>query len=93
MSHSISLLRLHENQHGTCVSTLDPPCYSDYVAKQEVVPYFEKTVSLFKDLPTYSWLVAAGIKPSTTATYSLAQLQAVAKENFGETKLAFSCGF
>ncbi|CCO37329.1 hypothetical protein BN14_11484 [Rhizoctonia solani AG-1 IB] len=34
-----------------------------------------KTVELFKDLPTYKWLKAKGIVPSTTTTYTLAQIQ------------------
>lgn len=33
-------------QHGTCVSTLDPDCYSSYQSQEEVVDYFEKTVEL-----------------------------------------------
>lgn len=47
---------------------------------------FERTVSLFKTLPTYQWLADAGIVPSTSATYTLDQLQAVAKDRFGESR-------
>jgi ribonuclease T2 len=44
----------HEwNKHGTCVSTLETHCYSDYYPQQEVVDYFDKTVELFHDLPTF----------------------------------------
>lgn len=53
-------------------------------AEEEVVAYFDKSVALFKSLPTYSWLTAAGIVPSTTATYTLAQLQAVASARTGK---------
>lgn len=49
-----------------------------------MVAYFDKTVELFKSLPTYSWLTAAGIVPSNTATYTLAQLQAVASARTGK---------
>lgn len=75
----------HEwSKHGTCISTLDPNCYGvEYVEMEEVVEYFERAVSLFKQLPTYEWLTSAGIVPSSTATYTLAQLQAVANANFG----------
>lgn len=75
----------HEwNKHGTCVSTLDPPCYgSSYTPQEEVVDYFQRTVALFQALPTYKWLVAAGITPSTSRTYTLSQLQSVARANFG----------
>lgn len=45
--------------------------------------YFQRVVSLFKSLPTYDWLSAAGIVPSTSTTYTLAQLQAVANARFG----------
>ncbi|GAA6024509.1 hypothetical protein JCM11491_006680, partial [Sporobolomyces phaffii] len=75
----------HEwGKHGTCISSLNTTCYGNtYTPYEELVDYFERTVSLFKTLPTYSWLSAAGIVPSTTKTYTLAQLQAVAKANFG----------
>ena len=44
----------HEwNKHGTCISTLDPQCYSEYKPTQEVLDYFDKAVALFKALPTY----------------------------------------
>lgn len=41
-------------------------------------------VNQFKQLPTYDWLSAAGIVPSNTQTYTLSQLQAVAKGRFGQ---------
>jgi hypothetical protein len=44
----------HEwNKHGTCVSTLETHCYEDYIPQQEVVDYFDRTVEVFKDLPTH----------------------------------------
>lgn len=44
----------HEwGKHGTCISTLEPACYTDYVPQQEVVAYFQKTVDLFKTLDSY----------------------------------------
>lgn len=40
----------HEwSKHGTCINTLSPGCYGDgYVAGQEVVDFFARTVDLFK---------------------------------------------
>jgi ribonuclease T2 len=44
----------HEwNKHGTCISTLEPNCYTNYAPQQDVVDYFQKTVDLFKELNSY----------------------------------------
>ncbi|KAI0413453.1 ribonuclease T2-like protein [Xylaria grammica] len=67
----------HEwSTHGTCVSTLDPDCYSSYTKGQEAADYFQVVVDLFKSLDTYSALSAAGITPSSSKTYTSAQIQA-----------------
>ncbi|QRV78135.1 ribonuclease T2 family [Ceratobasidium sp. AG-Ba] len=67
----------HEyNKHGTCISTLEPKC-SKKTHKEpfpEVTAYFSKTMELYKKLPTYKWLKAKGITPSTTRTYNLTQI-------------------
>ncbi|KAL8956327.1 MAG: hypothetical protein Q9183_006332, partial [Haloplaca sp. 2 TL-2023] len=74
----------HEwDKHGTCISTLDPSCYTDYTPQQEVVAYFRKTVELFKKLDSYSFLSAAGIVPSTTKTYTSAEILAALAEPRG----------
>ncbi|TID14304.1 ribonuclease M [Venturia nashicola] len=74
----------HEwGKHGTCISTLATSCYTNYQATQEVVDFFDKTVSLFKSLPSYEWLSDAGIVPSTTATYTLSQIQSALQGQFG----------
>src|SRR6266404_8442690 len=49
-------------------STLGPDCVAD--AQQAAVYYFTSTVNLFKNLPTYDWLTAGGIAPSSTKTYT-----------------------
>lgn len=69
---------------------MNPGCYTNYQSHQEVVEFFEIVVSLYKQLPTYQWLTAAGIVPSTTATYTLAQLEAVAQSNYGQS-VAWGC--
>ncbi|GAA6062865.1 hypothetical protein JCM10212_000787 [Sporobolomyces blumeae] len=75
----------HEwNKHGTCISTLNTTCYgASYTPYEELVDYFVRATDLFKSLPTFDWLASAGIVPSTTKTYTLAQLQQVAKSKFG----------
>ena len=65
--------------HGTCISTLEPSCYTDYVPQEEVVDFFTKVVALFKTLPSYTWLSDAGIVPSTTETYTSAAILAALK--------------
>lgn len=45
----------HEwGKHGTCISTLDPKCYSNNDSQQGVVDYFQKTTDLFGELDSYS---------------------------------------
>ncbi|RYO83420.1 hypothetical protein DL766_002610 [Monosporascus sp. MC13-8B] len=76
----------HEfNKHGTCVSTLDPKCYDAYKPTQEVADYFTKAVDVFKTLPSYKWLAAADIVPSTSATYSQAAIQDALKAAYNQT--------
>ncbi|KAI4089345.1 MAG: hypothetical protein LQ344_005477 [Seirophora lacunosa] len=66
----------HEwDKHGTCISTLEPSCYTNYTPQEEVVAYFQKTVDLFKTLDSYAFLAAAKILPSTTVTYSAKKIQ------------------
>lgn len=74
----------HEwSTHGTCISTLEPKCYTNYKTGDEVVDFFTKVVALFQSLPTYTWLSAAGITPSSTATYTSAAIQAALTKNHG----------
>jgi ribonuclease T2 len=74
----------HEfGKHGTCMSTLETACYPKYQVGDEVVDYFKRSVEVFKTLPSYEWLAAAGIVPSTTATYTLAAIQAALKSHHG----------
>ncbi|KAI1304481.1 ribonuclease t2 [Xylaria venustula] len=74
----------HEfGKHGTCMSTLNPECYPNYQATDEVGDYFTRAVTLFQTLPSYDWLAAAGIVPSTTQTYTLAAIQAALTAHHG----------
>ncbi|KDQ63313.1 hypothetical protein JAAARDRAFT_694743 [Jaapia argillacea MUCL 33604] len=67
----------HEfSKHATCTSTFDVACYQPgYQEHEEVVNFFESVVRAFQNFPTYTLLATAGITPSNTTTYSLAQLQ------------------
>jgi len=62
--------------HGTRISTLDVACYSDYQPAEELYDFVNRTVSLFQSLDSYSLLTAAGIKPSTSKTYSASAITA-----------------
>lgn len=81
----------HEwNKHGTCMSTYEPKCYTNYQKDQAVADYMDKTVELFKGLDTYKILAAAGILPSETTTYTLEALQAAVKRTHGQ-EVVFNC--
>lgn len=82
----------HEwGKHGTCISTLDPDCYTDYRPTEEVPDFFQTTVNLFKSLPSYDWLKSAGIEPSTTKTYTAAQIQNALKKHHGGKEVYLGC--
>jgi len=81
----------HEwSKHGTCVSTLDTKCYTNYRAQQEVVDYFNATVALFKTLPTYETLATAGVLPSDSRTWTEEEIQAPLKRMHG-TSVTLGC--
>ncbi|KAI9679747.1 MAG: ribonuclease T2-like [Caeruleum heppii] len=82
----------HEfDKHGTCISTYEPQCYTGYTPQEEVVGYFEKTVDLFKTLNTYQILAASGILPSTTKTYTSAEIQAAIAKTRGGREVTIGC--
>ncbi|CAK5277098.1 unnamed protein product [Mycena citricolor] len=77
--------------HGTCYSTLHTSCLPSGSPKgAEAVAFFETTVNLFKTLPTYEWLAAAGITPSSSTTHTLASLTSALRNAWGFTP-ALSC--
>ncbi|KAF9643851.1 ribonuclease T2 [Thelephora ganbajun] len=74
----------HEfSKHGTCTSTFDVACYTDYQEHEEVVNYFETVVRGFQRHPTYDLLAAYGITPSNETTYPLAKIQDALKAQIG----------
>ncbi|KAM5536034.1 hypothetical protein V8D89_010292 [Ganoderma adspersum] len=77
--------------HGTCYSTLEPSCLpSGSATGAEAVAFFQTVVKLFKTLPTYEWLAAAGITPSSSKTYTLSALTSALKAASGVTP-ALNC--
>jgi len=68
----------HEwNKHGTCVNTLAPSCYGEaYKVGDELVDFMGKAMEVFKSLNTYKALEVAGILPTTSRTYTSAEIQA-----------------
>ncbi|KAH8699153.1 putative ribonuclease T2 [Talaromyces proteolyticus] len=82
----------HEwSTHGTCINTIDPTCYSNYKTGDEAVDFFQRVVTLFKTLDTYTALNAAGITPSSSKTYSLSDIVAAAGKNHNGKEVYFSC--
>lgn len=82
----------HEwSKHGTCISTLAPSCYKSYNPTEEVPDFFNRTVSLFSSLPSYDWLSDAGIVPSTSKTYTAAEIQAALSLNHEGHQVRLGC--
>ncbi|KAG9039514.1 ribonuclease T2-like [Tulasnella sp. JGI-2019a] len=82
----------HEwNKHGTCLSTLEPPCMpSGKPTGYDATRFFHTATNLYKGLPTYLILASAGIFPSTTRNYTYTQLAHTVKSRIGITP-AFDC--
>ncbi|KAF2851283.1 ribonuclease M [Plenodomus tracheiphilus IPT5] len=78
-------------KHGTCISTLNPECYADHIATEEVIDYFQKAVDLFKALPSYEWLAAAGITPSTSKTYTTSAIQSAIQAKRPGVSVTLGC--
>ncbi|KAK2460425.1 hypothetical protein APHAL10511_007590 [Amanita phalloides] len=77
--------------HGTCYSTLKRSCLPPgSPTGAEAVAFFETVVGLFQTYDIYTSLQNAGITPSTTVTYSHAQLQNAIVATYGVIP-AFFC--
>ncbi|KAF2011685.1 ribonuclease T2 [Aaosphaeria arxii CBS 175.79] len=82
----------HEwGKHGTCISTMEPECYDEHKATEEVVDFFQKTVDLFKELPSYKWLEEAGITPSDSETYTTDAIQAALSAKRPGVEVTLGC--
>lgn len=83
----------HEwSKHGTCISTIEPSCYSDYQTGEEAVAFFQIVVNLFKSLDTYTVLSKAGIVPSNSATYTSSQITKAISASFGQDPVILCSG-
>lgn len=72
------------NRHGTCVRTIRPQCYdNDAADNQNIYEYLRKTLELFYRLPTYQWLVQAGIYPSATKKYKFTDVKRALTQGYG----------
>ncbi|EUC46405.1 hypothetical protein COCMIDRAFT_92960 [Bipolaris oryzae ATCC 44560] len=78
-------------KHGTCISTLEPECYTEHKPTEEVVDFFQKTVDLFKSLPSYDWLKDAGIVPSTSQTYTFDAIQKAIQAKRPDVEVTLGC--
>jgi ribonuclease T2 len=66
--------------HTTNYSTLKPSCLpSGSAPKAEAVDFFNQVVTLFKTLPTYTFLSNQGITPTNSKTFTLSQLTSALK--------------
>lgn len=81
----------HEwNKHGTCINTIKASCYPNFKTHENVYNYYSILYNLFENLPTYKWLVEAGITPSNSKTYTKEQIQSALSSNFGQD-VYFKC--
>lgn len=83
----------HEfNKHGTCMATVNPSCYSSSAPdSQNVGDFFTTAVDMFNNLPTYKWLTAAGLSPSTSKTYDVSDIESILSAQVGNTKVYLGC--
>ncbi|BFZ54216.1 hypothetical protein PYCC9005_001249 [Savitreella phatthalungensis] len=79
-------------KHATCTSTFDTRCYRDFKNGTDVVDYFETVLLYFTRFPTFQILERAGITPSNTTTYTLAQLQDAAR-NYTGADIYWGCNY
>ena len=78
-------------KHATCINTLSPSCYGPaHTPGVEVVDYFTRAAALFRTLDTYRALSRAGIVPSATARYALADVRG-ALERFSGGRVVLRC--
>ncbi|ORX73003.1 ribonuclease T2 [Linderina pennispora] len=74
----------HEwSKHGTCVTTLDPSCYTSYTQYQDVNDYFAQVLGLRSKYDYYTALKNRGIVPTTGKTFTAAAFKAAIKAELG----------
>lgn len=89
---SISLWRHEYNKHGTCFNTLQPKCFAgSYTKHQAAMAYFQKTLEVWNELPTYKFLLQAGITPSLEMPYALSDIEQALKVAHQNKKVRVGC--
>lgn len=87
--NSSDFLEHEYNKHGTCYTTMRPQCQPKlpWISQADfaVLNYFRQIAHKFQERPTYDFLAAAGIVPSSTKNYTLAQVQETLKQAHGAT--------
>lgn len=96
-----SQLWAHEwNKHGTCISTLEIPCYDrdqqkpdppEMIDSIDVLDYFTHAVLLYNSLPTFQFFADHDIIPSHDTTYTLEQLQSAIKSSSHGMEATIHC--
>lgn len=96
-------LWIHEyNKHGTCLSTLQPQCYSrwnpttsqkgpKYYKKKAVYDYFRISYDLFQKLNTYEMLAKHNITPSNDTIYTKSEILSALSSEFQGTQAHINC--
>ncbi|KAG5927933.1 hypothetical protein E4U42_001525 [Claviceps africana] len=85
----------HEfSKHATCFSTFQKECFGPSPpAHRDLFDFFETVLRWHKTLPTFAWLLGAGIRPSNTTSYTYADIQAALTEALGgRTSVFVGCG-
>lgn len=67
------------------MSTLDPSCFSSKQPNANAIAFIKRTIALYKTYPTYKFLAAKGIFPSTTKNYTLAEIEGALEHATGFT--------
>ncbi|PRT53763.1 Ribonuclease T2-like [Wickerhamiella sorbophila] len=79
-------------KHATCMSTVNPACYSSSAPKYQYVgDFFTSAVALWAQLPSYKFLTDAGITPSTTQTYTVQQFQDALSAHVDNSEVYLGC--
>lgn len=83
---SVALWEHEYNKHGTCMNTLNPPCFTgEFREHEQAVQFFKKVVEIWSQLDTFEFLAAAGIYPTVAKQYKLRDVQdALAKAHGGQ---------
>lgn len=85
-------LWIHEfNKHATCIKTIRPTCYSDFLKDENVYDFFKISMNLFEEYPTFDFLAKAGIHPSLDETYTKKQIAEALNSQFSDKTVYFKC--